>query len=530
MDDAQRVGSAGEDGASGAAGVGAGEGRRDPGTSRSLKVAWIASIALVVVVTASQWFGTAGAERRPAAALDAPKGGGGITLLLGRYAVGADAALSDMAPESGEQALAAIEPSAPKTPAGLLRLAILAGEIEGSEAGLERLSKAVEETEAFVERLRAARADGAAREDAPDDGDADDAGAQDEAEIESDAEEIVVPAWFVADAEALQAIYGAGSAEAAALPDEAVDGLTARHGWFGRLALAHGVGEGDPRREDVIGGATFTLIVVASGVSAAGLGFVVGLVLLLLGLLGVKALRMRGGYAPPSAGGSVFLEVLPLFLAGFLVIGVMQVLLAFLGAPDVSWLLVWGLLPIATWPVLRGVSWGKWRYAVGWHAGRGVGREIGAGIVGYLMGLPIFAVGVLTMFLLMSLWTLVFGEGDGGTPSHPAVEQAMNAGVLEALRLYLLAAVWAPVVEETVFRGALYHHLRGWLAPIGSALVTGFVFAVIHPQGVLAIPALMSLGVAFAFIREWRGSAIPCMVAHALHNGALMTILLLATS
>jgi membrane protease YdiL (CAAX protease family) len=93
------------------------------------------------------------------------------------------------------------------------------------------------------------------------------------------------------------------------------------------------------------------------------------------------------------------------------------------------------------------------------------------------------------------------------------------------MMMFILATVWAPVVEETMFRGAFYSHLRRVTNPIVAALVVGFVFAIIHPQGIGLVPPLMTLGAVFALIREWRGSLIGSMTAHALHNGFLVTMM-----
>jgi membrane protease YdiL (CAAX protease family) len=48
----------------------------------------------------------------------------------------------------------------------------------------------------------------------------------------------------------------------------------------------------------------------------------------------------------------------------------------------------------------------------------------------------------------------------------------------------------------------------------------------IHPQGLLAVPALMSLAIAFSLAREWRGSLIAPMVMHGVSNGAVMALLM----
>jgi membrane protease YdiL (CAAX protease family) len=79
-----------------------------------------------------------------------------------------------------------------------------------------------------------------------------------------------------------------------------------------------------------------------------------------------------------------------------------------------------------------------------------------------------------------------------------------------------------------MFRGALFAHLRqgnGWLL---SAALSAFIFAALHPQGWAAIPLLGAIGFVFAGIREWRGTALASMTAHALNNAAVTTLLIVA--
>jgi membrane protease YdiL (CAAX protease family) len=170
--------------------------------------------------------------------------------------------------------------------------------------------------------------------------------------------------------------------------------------------------------------------------------------------------------------------------------------------------LLW--LPAAAllWPRVRGVPWRTLRAELGWTIGRGVPREIGAGLVGYLAGLPIVALG-LGLTLLLNRLT-------GEDASHPIARDAAGGS---AFRVVLLLCVWAPLVEESVFRGALYRSLRPALRPVAAAAIVGVIFAALHPQGWTAIPVLASLGLSFALIREWRGTLIAPMAAHALHNG-----------
>ncbi|MBV8780475.1 MAG: CPBP family intramembrane metalloprotease, partial [Phycisphaerae bacterium] len=141
--------------------------------------------------------------------------------------------------------------------------------------------------------------------------------------------------------------------------------------------------------------------------------------------------------------------------------------------------------------------------------------EIGMGIATYLAFLPAMAVLFIITTQLINL--------SGQTPTHPIIK--LFAGPPRTLvMIYLLASVVAPILEETMFRGALFHHLRGrngwWL----SALLVSLIFAIIHPQGWTLVPVLGGLSMQFCFLREWRGSLIASMTAHALNNGIVATL------
>ena len=101
----------------------------------------------------------------------------------------------------------------------------------------------------------------------------------------------------------------------------------------------------------------------------------------------------------------------------------------------------------------------------------------------------------------------------------------------------VVACILAPIVEETMFRGVLYRNLREMTNRRGftfsflvSGLLASFIFAVIHPQGLIFVPLLMSLALGFSILREWRGSLIAPMIAHAIQNGLVTTIVFLSAS
>lgn len=320
------------------------------------------------------------------------------------------------------------------------------------------------------------------------------------------------------DAATLRMIYASSST---ALEPARRDELLDRHGWFARVALAASAAAGDPERKSIenegLAAVWFLLGAGALVVSAVLLG-VIALITLAV-LLGNQRLRVRfpwdQAHFEPTRG--AMLETIAIFLAGFIVLQIVAAVLHQFTNVDATHVLMWGLLLVAGWPTLRQLRWKQTRLALGWHSGRGVLREMGAGIVGYLAGLPI----VIGSFVISMVIISVFHQ----KPTHPVVDELGKSDVWTLVSMFVLATVWAPVVEETMFRGAFYSHLRRIANPIVAALVVGFVFAVIHPQGIGLVPPLMTLGAVFALIREWRGSLIGSMTAHAMHNGFLVTMM-----
>lgn len=335
-------------------------------------------------------------------------------------------------------------------------------------------------------------------------------------------------------------------------PDQR-DRLLDRYGEPATAALVARLGDETPERKAFLAQGlrtSITLIVAFLIVAIAGL---TGLVLFIIGMVMLGSGRFQTQYersllphlneaqddaqhespqqAPPALTLESFAWFLVAFLAVQVIVGTMVVYLAnALGiAESYRTLLLlpflWALLILALWPVWRGMS-GSWnRRALGLHRGKGVLREIGAGFVGYLAGLPVVALGLAGTLVMMLLSDLIGLDPDG---SHPAPDMIAGGGIVPILALISLAVVWAPVVEEIFFRGALQHHLRRSHGFFLSALITGFIFAVIHPQGLVGIPVLTAIGFVFSMLREWRGSIIAPIVAHAINNGFVFTMLIVA--
>lgn len=301
------------------------------------------------------------------------------------------------------------------------------------------------------------------------------------------------------------------------------DALIQRHGYFGELAAGYNLPPSDPIHRDPRFSAQVVFISLMSLILIVGLALLTGIVLLvvLIYLLasGTQRLAMPRG---PAGHRVVYLEVVALFLIGFIVL---QLAFGLLGEfTGWDWTPAFLLLSpvVLLWPRIAGVPWKQFCHDMGFYRGQGIFAEIGSGIGGYLAGLPIIAVGFGLTFLL--------GWFSGDSADHP-MQQEMSDGRLYSVLLLLAAAVvWAPLVEESIFRSAFYRHLRqvggvpSWLI---ATVVTSFIFAAIHPQGWIGIPVLMSIAFVLAGLREWRGSIIPSMVAHALHNGVITLVLMI---
>jgi membrane protease YdiL (CAAX protease family) len=351
--------------------------------------------------------------------------------------------------------------------------AIMAAEIEGAESGLSRLQ-----------------------------------------ELSDDS----LPEALATDVKVLQQLYREGSK---ALDDTERNRLIQRHGYFARVALVYDVDPGaEPRKSLESAARRFSFRVFAVALALLFLGSI-SLMLFAAALVLLRQGRIQRKYQSDPSANSAFLEGFALYmLVFFLAIGPVR---RYMGLTGLSWewmgLVMLPLLYI--WLSIRGNTSAQIKHGLGWHRGKGFFREVGAGFCGYLAGMPILVTGVLVTFIL--------ARSSGTTAGHPVVHLLGGTG-WQLILLYFTVAVYAPVLEEAMFRGSLFHHLRKRWSWLAAAVVASFVFAILHPQGLAAIPALGANGAVLTAIREWRGSLIAPAAAHALNNFLAITIATLMLS
>lgn len=264
-----------------------------------------------------------------------------------------------------------------------------------------------------------------------------------------------------------------------------------------------------------------------------------GLIVLGIWLVLLATKKLRGGLEPAAGRSAIYAETFAVWMALFLLL---EELVGRLLSPPLLGQVLGTFLSLSAlgWPVLRGIKWQEVRQDIGLTAGRIPTAEPFIGLVVYLMSLPLVLVGLIITVILMMLLRalnpgLLLAQGPPlGPMPHPIVEQLRQGGPLDILLIYVVASVAAPVVEEIMFRGVLYRHVRDATTRMGrvasvilSALVVSFLFAALHPQGIFGVPLLMSLALGFTLAREWRGTLIPAIVAHGISNAVVMTVGLL---
>jgi len=122
--------------------------------------------------------------------------------------------------------------------------------------------------------------------------------------------------------------------------------------------------------------------------------------------------------------------------------------------------------------------------------------------------------------------TLLLVRITGAHASSPIVQE-LSGGPWRLAGLYAMACIFAPFMEETMFRGILFHHLRQRWSWVVTAGIVSVIFAMLHPQGWVAVPALTAIAMVLSALREWRGSLIAPMAAHACNNFLVLTLALL---
>lgn len=323
--------------------------------------------------------------------------------------------------------------------------------------------------------------------------------------------------------------------------------LKSQLGWYGLLALGprrgDETGTESQERQQALRDARQVMTVVLTGSLLAflllGAGFIGAIAFFVLAFMG----KIRSSLDAGSRFSGIYAETFAVWM--LLSIGIGFAAAQFPLGTDR--LLLTGIVSFSTlaalfWPLWRGVSARQLFRDVGIleQPGRAAWLEPFWGLVGYVSALPLLAAGLFITAILMA----AFGGTGGGdefsmpaAPKHPITDMIGDGGAIVWLKMFFVASVVAPIVEETMFRGILYRHLRDATARLRVAVsvlisgaVSSFIFAIMHPQGIFAVPVLTALAFGFCLAREWRGSIVAPVTMHAINNGVVTLTLFLLHS
>lgn len=260
-------------------------------------------------------------------------------------------------------------------------------------------------------------------------------------------------------------------------------------------------------------------VMAALRFGAAGIG------LLLLVLLWIRRDRIRAGLlpAPPtvSAVAPFSLAIALLILVGtFVALGVASMALARTEVTDgaIGMLVTQGMLIVMAVLVIAR------RFQIGAEPRRSVPRVVWLAFAAFFVASAIVIPVMMANVLLLRLVEYPL------TVYKPVEEVIKGSGTSSAWMISLLAAVLAPIAEESLFRGMLYPALRNTVNTRGAALlaavVTSAVFALMHPHPPSWLP-LFALAMVLTWVFERTNSLGAVIGAHALWNIATLAPLLI---
>jgi len=288
--------------------------------------------------------------------------------------------------------------------------------------------------------------------------------------------------------------YDSGEFSESAVSEESKALIKERLGFPGELfLLPEGTDQKAARKELLGGAATSVLSVFIFGAVGMFAG-VVGLGCCLSFPIMIHKNKLTSYFFSSPTNHNIYIQTFAIWLVGFFG---SSIALSFCGLDDMTGMIIqpvifFGSLSCLLYPLLRGVTFRQLRYDIGWTLDRPVGDTFFAG-VSYMATLPCLIPGIICITIVMTIVSQFtdlheFARQTG--PGHPIQEFLANGDWLMITIVILTACVAAPVVEETMFRGVLYRHLRDWsqhwtrwTSVAFSAIFNGFVFAAIHPAG-----------------------------------------------
>lgn len=155
-----------------------------------------------------------------------------------------------------------------------------------------------------------------------------------------------------------------------------------------------------------------------------------------------------------------------------------------------------------------------------------IARGVGAGRLGFRGPDGLARAALLA---LIALAAAIAVEAALNTVLNAGAEQGLVPSGWDSSRAgafaanFIVVAIFAPVVEETLYRGVGFTLISAHFRPAVAILVTGTAFGLSHGL-VLGLPVLTAFGVVLAWLRWRSGSIYPAIVVHALFNALALVL------
>ncbi|MGC6509082.1 MAG: CPBP family intramembrane glutamic endopeptidase [Myxococcota bacterium] len=104
-------------------------------------------------------------------------------------------------------------------------------------------------------------------------------------------------------------------------------------------------------------------------------------------------------------------------------------------------------------------------------------------------------------------------------PKQHLLAISENTTLSIQLAIICFVVVLAPMIEEILFRGLLFHALEVKLSPSSTIALSGLLFGLVHIEVPALIPLLVVLGWILGWLRFKSNSMVPPLILHMVNNG-----------
>lgn len=138
--------------------------------------------------------------------------------------------------------------------------------------------------------------------------------------------------------------------------------------------------------------------------------------------------------------------------------------------------------------------------------------------VNYLVMVPLMASTAVLVTVYMAFQNLFLQLPHEILEAFEEIFRAADLGTVPAVLLFVISPA---ICEELLWRGSFQGELEPRRRTATTVVLVGLFFGLFH-QSIYRILPTAILGGVLAFVRHRTGSIFPCMLLHALYNGALL--------